>query len=168
MSEDVFRWIVAVAVILAAIAFLVQAFVVLGLYRAFRQTQARMQALAEKAHPILDSSRRLLDETRPKIVEITNEALEITKLAKAEMARISILVADVSDRARVKVASLDAALTDAAGTIQETVGSVRHAVVRPLREVNGMLNGVRAALGALVHGRQEYVDRATQDEEMFI
>jgi hypothetical protein len=40
--------------------------------------------------------------------------------------------------------------------------------MRPLREVNGIAAGVRAALNALARGNRPTVDRATSDEEMFI
>jgi hypothetical protein len=50
----------------------------------------------------------------------------------------------------------------------EQVGeSVKRAVMRPVREVNGVAAGISAAMSAL--GRKKApVDTATQDEEMFI
>ncbi len=168
MPEDLFRWVIAAAVVISALAFLVQAVLVLGLYRSFKEVQRRVSALTERAEPILNSALSLVDENRPKIAAITGEAAEITRMAKVEMIRISELVAEISDRTRMKVATVDAALDDAAGNLQNAASSVRYAVLRPLREISGILNGVRAALGAFVYGRQEPVDRATQDEEMFI
>jgi hypothetical protein len=41
-------------------------------------------------------------------------------------------------------------------------------IMKPLREVNGIAAGVRAALGAMARGNRPTVDRATSDEEMFI
>ncbi len=168
MPDDLFRWVVAIAVALAAIAAVVQAFLFLGMYRILAELRSRIAAFAERTEPVLDSARQLLEENRPKIAEITAEALDVTRMGKAEMARISELVAEISDRARIKIASLDAAIDEATGNLQHTASTVRHAVVRPLREISGLLNGVRAALSTLVYGRREYVDRATQDEEMFI
>ena len=168
MSEEAFRWVVAIGVLLAAIAIGVQAFFYVGLYLSIKQIQRRVAGLVEKTEPVLDLARRLIEENRPKITDIANEALEITRMAKAEMVRISELVTEISDRTRVKVASAEAALENAAESLHQTASSVRSAVVRPLREINGVLNGVRAALSALVRGRQEHVDRVTQDEEMFI
>ena len=168
MPEDIFRWVVAAAVVLAALSFIVQAILVFGLYRTARTMQQRVTALADRVDPILESTRRLVEENRSKIAEIGDQALEITRMGKAEVARISMLVGEVSDRARLKIASLDSALDDAAGSLQNTATSVRYAVLRPMREVHGLLAGFRAGLGALVYGRQETIDRVTQDEEMFI
>ncbi len=168
MPEDIFRWVVAIAVVLSAAAFLVQAFLVLGLYRSFKDLQRRLNGLADRAEPILQATRQMVDENRPKIHQITTEATEIIKMARVEVGRISELVNETSDRARVKIASLDAALGDAAENVSQTASSVGHAVLRPLREVNGILSGVRAGLSAFLYGRQEPIDRVTQDEEMFI
>ncbi len=55
----------------------------------------------------------------------------------------------------------------------EQVGQVgdamKRAVLRPVREVNGLAAGISAAVSTLVHhSRKPSVDQATQDEEMFI
>jgi hypothetical protein len=52
----------------------------------------------------------------------------------------------------------------------EHVGdSVKRAVLRPVREVNGLAAGISAVVSTLVRGaRKSSVDSATQDEEMFI
>jgi hypothetical protein len=47
--------------------------------------------------------------------------------------------------------------------------AMKHAVLRPVREVNGLAAGISAAVSTLVHhSRKPSVDQATQDEEMFI
>ena len=51
----------------------------------------------------------------------------------------------------------------------EAVGdAVKRAVMRPVREVNGLAAGISAAVSTLVGPRRSTVDSATQDEEMFI
>ena len=46
---------------------------------------------------------------------------------------------------------------------------MKRAVLRPVREVNGLAAGISAAVSTLVKGtRQSFVDAAVQDEEMFI
>jgi hypothetical protein len=45
---------------------------------------------------------------------------------------------------------------------------MKHAAMRPAREVNGLAAGVSAVISTLVRGRKSPVDAATQDEEMFI
>jgi hypothetical protein len=48
------------------------------------------------------------------------------------------------------------------------VGTVHSGVLRPIREVNGIVAGIKTAVATFVRGGRPSVDRATQDEEMFI
>ena len=52
--------------------------------------------------------------------------------------------------------------------VQETTAAVQHTILKPVREVNGVVSGVRAAISVLARGNRASVDHATQDEEMFI
>lgn len=168
MDENVFRWVVAAAAVLAAIAFIVQAVAVLVLYRTFREVQGRINALAQRAEPILESARRLVEETRPKLQQISTDLTEITKASRGELANLAEAVGEISERARRKAASVDAVLEGAAENLQHAATSVRGAAVRPFREANAVAAGFRAFMITLLYGPQGRVDRVTQDEEMFI
>ena len=63
MSEDVFRIVVTVAVALAAVAFVIQAAVMTGLYRAVKKIQ-------EKAEPLMDRAAPVIEELRPFIAKL--------------------------------------------------------------------------------------------------
>jgi hypothetical protein len=45
---------------------------------------------------------------------------------------------------------------------------MKRAVMRPVREANGLAAGISAAVSTLVRPRKSSPDAATQDEEMFI
>ena len=69
MSDDVFRWVIAAAVILACISFLVQAGVAIALFRIMKKTSGRIMPLADRAEPILTTARQMLDENKPRVAE---------------------------------------------------------------------------------------------------
>jgi low affinity Fe/Cu permease len=82
MSDDVFRIIVAVAVILACISFLVQGFVMLALYRVARKMQEKVSPLIEKgetvaakAAPIIEKAGPLVDQARS-VIEKAGPVIE--------------------------------------------------------------------------------------------
>jgi hypothetical protein len=58
-------------------------------------------------------------------------------------------------------------LDDAMSRAQETVAVVHSGIMIPLREIQGVTAGVRAAIHFLLRGRNSHV-QATADEEMFI
>ena len=76
---------------------------------------------------------------------------------------------DTNARARVRIAQIDRALDQTVGQVEQVTETVKSAVTRPAKEVNGILNGVKAAVNTYAEGRRRpSVDHATQDEEMFI
>jgi len=52
--------------------------------------------------------------------------------------------------------------------VQHASETVRHAMLKPVKQVDGIMHGIRAAISVVSQGRRESVDHATQDEEMFI
>src|SRR5213075_2971752 len=100
MSDDVFRWVIAGAVLLACLAFVVQSIVVLLLYRVARNTQTKVTPLVERVEPILTTTRQILEENKARVAEITVEAVEIARTARVQAERISELLADSTDRAK--------------------------------------------------------------------
>jgi hypothetical protein len=147
MSEDVFRIIVTLAVCLACISFIIQAGIVFGIYRATKVMQVKVTNITDRAEPILDSARRIVEEARPKINAISDKALEVTTIARQQVARYD---------------------EETVGRVQETTAAVQTTVLKPVREIHGVVSGVRAAISTLSRGNRPSVDHATQDEEMFI
>jgi len=142
MPDDIFRIIVAVGVVLAAMAFVVQAIVGIATLRAAKAMQTHILSLTEHAEPVIDragpvmekvgpmieklgpaldsvaaaaakfgpisdkttaliaATHQVLDETRPKLSEISTEALEVVRTGRQQVERIGDLLTDASDRAR--------------------------------------------------------------------
>jgi hypothetical protein len=169
MSEDVFRWVIAGAVLLACFSFVVQSVIVVLLYRFARKTETKVMPLVERAQPILTSTREILAENKPKIAEISTEAVEIAKTARIQVERIGELLSDTSDRAKARLAQIDRTVDETVEQVEQVGGAVKTAVLKPVKEVNGLMAGVKAAISTLAAGnRRPSVDHATQDEEMFI
>ena len=168
MSDETFRWVVAGGVAIATLCILVQAIVILVLFKILKTTQAKVLAVIERAEPIMVSVRRLIDENGPKFSAISTDAAEVVKMAKEQVTRLSELVKDFSDRAQVQVARIDGAVDDTVEKVQQASGAMRNVVMKPVREVDGILSGLKAAISVYMHSRRASVDHATQDEEMFI
>jgi len=70
MPEDVFRIVVAAAVALAALAFIVQAGVVIAFYRGSRKTQQEVTRFIGKTEPILAKFEPLIEDVRPILAKV--------------------------------------------------------------------------------------------------
>ena len=169
MPEDVFRWVIAGAVILACLAFVVQAIVVMLLYRVARNTQTKVAPLVDRAEPILATTRQILEENKPRIAEISTEAVEIARNARVQVDRVGDLLRDSSDRARARLAQIDRTVDETVEQVEQVGGAVKSAVLKPVKEVNGLMAGMKAAMASFAAGNKRHsVEHATQDEEMFI
>jgi hypothetical protein len=168
MSEGAFRWVVAFGVSLSGVMTLVMAWSMFNVFRAVKRLEDKFSPVADKAGPVLDSAKALVEDARPKIDDIIARADEIIILARDQMVKLESLVTDASDSARLQIERIDLVVGDTVNRVQETTAAVQSTILKPVREVNGVVNGLRAALSTLARGNRASVDHATQDEEMFI
>ena len=232
MSEETFRIVVAAAVLIACLAFVVQAGIVLALFRLTRKMQGRTAVLMERVEPVLAKVEPVLDrvgpviervgpaidainitvakfgpaidrflpvadkavaaveragtliqsanqvavtanqimlDARPRIAHISEETVAIVRSGREQIERVGDLLHDAGDRTRVRLEQIDHAVDATVDQIESVSVAVKSAVMRPVREVNGIAAGISAAVSTLVRGQHKSsVDSATQDEEMFI
>jgi uncharacterized protein YoxC len=168
MSDDTFKWVIAGGVIVAALCFVAQAITAFFLLRTVHALKNRVESLGEQVEPILDVVRRTTIELIPKIRLVSADTVEITKTLREQVNRIGEMLTEFAQQAKAQVARIDGAVESTVGSVQHAGESVKDAVLKPVREVNGVLAGIKTAISVYSHGRRQSVDHATQDEEMFI
>jgi hypothetical protein len=175
MPDETFRWIVAGGVAIATLSIVVMAIVAIVLFRVVSRLQARVDGMADRAEPVVDSVRHLVNDNAPKIGDIVTAAREtatntrdISAVAKDQAYRFAEVGRDIADRAKSQVARVDAAVDDTVAQVQHLGSDVKSAVLKPMNEASGLAAGIRAAVSSYLQGRRPSVARATQDEEMFI
>ena len=153
---------------LACLAFIVQAAVTILLYRVARTTQTKVLPLVDWAEPILVTTRQILEENRPRISEISVEAVGIAKTARVQAEHLGDLLTDSAERAKARFAQFDRTVDETVEQVEQVGDAVKTAVLKPVKEVNGLMAGMKAAISTLAAGNRRPADHATQDEEMFI
>lgn len=166
--DPAFQWVITIAVVLACIAFLVQAGVSIALLRVAKRIQEKVSPLAERAEPILTTTRQILEENKPRIAEVSTEAVLIARTVHKQADRVGELITDVSERTRTRVAQIENAVDNTVNQVEVAGDAVKTAVLKPVREVNAIMAGIRAAVQTYANAGRRSVDHATQDEEMFI
>ncbi len=153
---------------IAAVSMLVQAVMLIGIYRLSKGTQEKVVALLPRVESLVESTRAGVDQSRKQILEITVNANAILESARKQLGTVEELLTDATGRARVQMDRIELVLDDTVARAQQTVAAVHEGVMWPIRELYGVAAGVRAALDFLVRGRRPSVAQATSDEEMFI
>jgi methyl-accepting chemotaxis protein len=174
MPEDVFRIVVAAAVALAALAFIVQAGVVIAFYRGTKKTQEKVTQFIGKAEPILAKAGPLIEDVGPILARIEPTidriGLLIDKLGPAiekigpafekvgpVADKIGLMVNDVTGVIRTS----NRILEDARPRIAEITGETA-AIARSGREQVERLSALLHDAGERAQNRLEQLDHAVE------
>jgi len=121
-----------------------------------------------KVDALVETSRTTVDEARIRMGEIATRTNQILDIAKQQMESVSEVVEEASLRTRRQLKNAEIVVEDALVRAQETVELVHKGILTPIRGINGVAAGVRAALIFLMRGTRPSPDQVTVDEEMFI
>jgi len=149
-----------------------QTIVLLVFVLSFRKWTNRMGALVEdavrNAEPVLLAARDLLVDGKEKLNLVSQNLVEISQLTKNQVVRLDGLVSDASDRVRLQLIRLDQLLSHSANRVEETTEVIQRSILAPVREISAILVGVRTAVDYLLRRNKTRMERATQEEELFI
>jgi ElaB/YqjD/DUF883 family membrane-anchored ribosome-binding protein len=167
-NQTIFLALIAVFVAVSAAALIFQAAMLYGTYKVSRELRDKIVPLTVKVDALVETSRLTIDEARVKMAEITTRANQILDAAKQQMATVEEVLQDASMRTRRQLERAEIVVDDALTRAQDTVELVQKGVLAPIRGINGVAAGVRAALQFLMRGTRPSPDQVTVDEEMFI
>jgi methyl-accepting chemotaxis protein len=120
-----------------------------------------------KTSPILAKTNKLLEELGPKIQSVSTNVEQISYTVREKVdeigqtaSRVNETVSQANSRARAQVARADSLVTEAMNTTEEVSRTVQNGIRIPVREIAGVIAGVRAAITTLVErspfGRKDY------------
>ncbi len=169
--------VVAVFVIVAAVAIVVQMGILLALYMAMRQTASRMEGIAgrleQQTTPLLVNASAILEDAKPKIAEITANLAESTATVRAHVQHVTEASGEIVERARNHAIRMDEFVGNTMGKIETASEILETKVLNPVRRVQGIIAAVNAGLGILKAAKgtrkpPRHGHPVEEDEEMFI
>jgi len=167
-NQTIFLALIAVFVAVSAAALIFQAAMLYGTYKASRELRDRIVPLTVKVDALVETSHKTIEEARIKMGEIATRTNQILDVARQQMEAVSEVLEDASLRTRRQLQNAEVVVEDALARAQETVELVHKGILTPIRGINGVAAGVRAALIFLMRGTRPSPDQVTVDEEMFI
>jgi uncharacterized protein YoxC len=167
-------WI-AVFVVVAAIAIVIQVALLSALFFQMRRTMERFENftndLQTRVGPILTRVQLLLDDTQPKISELVADAAHVVYLARGQAQKMDRVFSEASDRLRGQLVAVDRIVTGALETVEEAGTQFRRNVWRPMHKVSAVITGIKVGLDLLRSRRSEAPhrgDSVEHEEELFI
>jgi ElaB/YqjD/DUF883 family membrane-anchored ribosome-binding protein len=167
MDQQTLLTVMTAFVIIAAIALIIQAAMLVGIYKSSRALQQNVQRLLPKIESVLEISRQTIEDGRKQIADITAKTSEILEITRDQIHRIDEFMDDATSRARVQLDRAEMVLDDAMGRTQRTLAMVERGILKPIVQVQGVAAGLKSAITVLLRGRPN-PEKAHSDEEMFI
>jgi len=165
---DKYLFWIALGAIFSGVGLLVLGMAAFGLYRKVSRLHAEVSPLIPEAKETLAEARATIKAARETIDQVSQKALAALEVANRQLAAFDKTRDEFTERFRVQAERLELVLDDSLSRVQEVVGSFHRGVMKPVREVGGVLAGVRAGIDAFLRGRRPSVAEATHDDELFI
>ena len=168
MNQTTLLTIMAVFVVIAAIALLGQALALVGLLMVARDLRTKLMGSWPQIESIIGSSKRTVEQAELHLGKIGSSSVAILDATKLQLVRVDALLSDATMRAKVQLERAEMVLDDTMTRVQQTVSIVQRGVLSPVREVHGIISGLRTAFSHLSRSARTTVEHVTSDEEMFI
>ena len=156
-------------VAIAACSILAQAIFALGLFIGARKAQKKLMGLADDirlhALPVIISSREVVHDLTPKLKTISENLTEISTMLRARSEKVGLLVGDVTDRAQAQASRVDGMVKVTLDQVTYAVQAIESGIQKPVRQVSGILNGLRAGVDVL---RKKEGVRSAADDDLFV
>ena len=165
--------VITIFVVVAAVAIVLQLAILFALYKAMRQSSAKMEGIAARlelqAGPVLTKANAILQDAQPKIATITAN-LEATSVSiRTHVGNIGEATSEIAERARMQAARLDDLILNTAHKVEATSELLQEKVLSPMRRVRAVVSALNAGLSFLKSTRSRRANSdGAEDEEMFI
>jgi ABC-type transporter Mla subunit MlaD len=162
-----------IALILVALAVLMQAGTMIGIWLVMRKVPAQIEAVRaevmQRLDPLAQSVTEIVSNAREPLRTITSNLADISKMLRERTTDVDALVAELVDKSRVQVIRVDRMVSDLIEKVETTSDAVQRGVLAPMQEVSAVIAGMRAGLEFLFSRRRRTsVSEAAQDEQLFI
>ena len=162
-----------IALILVALAVLMQAWTMIGIWLIMRKIPAQIEAVRaevkQRLDPLTQSVTEIVSNAREPLRTITSNLADISKILRGRTADVDALIAEIVDKSRAQVIRVDQMVFDLVEKVETTSDAVQRGVLAPIQEVSAVIKGMRAGLEFLVSRRRTTsVREAAQDEQLFI
>jgi uncharacterized protein YoxC len=167
-----------IASIIIAVCFVVMAIAIVAIAMIVKKVVGTVSRLEEKIEPLI-SKVNLIGEQGKEISvqfnEISGNLSTATKyfaesagLVKEEVAELKQLVGMTAIEAKEKVALVSQTIDRTQLQVVSTTDFIQTKVVEPAREIAAVMAGVKKGLEVLFAPSPKQIDRAYQEEELFI
>jgi hypothetical protein len=162
--------LLVVFIAIAAVSILMQAGFTVAMFIAARKAQKKIMGLADDlrlhALPAIIASRDVIQDLTPKLKTIADNLTAVSTTLRTKTEKVGGLVGDVTDRAQVQAVRVDGMVKGTLDHLTSAVQAIEHGIAVPVRQVNGILNGLRA--GVDVMRKKDFNNHRDPEDDLFV
>jgi uncharacterized protein YoxC len=164
----------------AALALLMQTVILFALYRGVNKAAQSMkndiEDLRSSVTPILETTRQVAGTTRELVVRLTpkveatvTDVAELVRGLRAQAADVEAATEEILARVRRQTGRIDTMFSGTLDAVDKASAFVSEAVGKPVRQLSGLLAGLRAVVESLQASDRSYREPTLQDDkDMFV
>lgn len=118
----------------------------LSLKKAAKSAQEASEDFKTTVLPMVHSTKELIDRITPQVMTISAGLADLTNLLKKESKGVSASASEIMERVNRQTVRLDGMLTNGLNAVEKAGVVVESAVAAPVRQVNGIMAAIRAAI----------------------
>lgn len=164
---------ITVALILVAVAVLMQAGAMLGIFLTLRKFREQLEGVRSdvkaRIDPLTHSVLDIVNNSREPLRTISANLAEISTMLRNRTSSADQVAEELLDKSKAQIVRVDRMVSDLVEKVESTADTVQKGVLFPISEMSAVFKGVRAGLEFLFKRRRvSNVSEATQDEQLFI
>jgi len=166
---------VAIFVIVACIAIIMQALILAGMFLTLKKTSEHVIQVTSEINtrllPVLEKTNFLLEDSRMRFSSVVADTAEIVHIARNQANRFDRVVAEGLELLRGQIIRADQVITGVLESLEEAHMQVRKSVTGPVSQVAAVLRGLKAGFDIFTSGKPAKGEPArpqSSEEELFI
>jgi len=143
----IFVAMVAIAMVAQAVALIIMA---VGAAKARKRGIEIAEEIRAKMLPIMTGAHELIRDNAPKVKIITENFVEASHVIRSKAQEFDVTASDLNAKTRAQAARVDGIVTSVLNTTAEVTETIQRGIKVPVREISGLVNGLKAGLDVLV------------------
>ena len=152
---------------ITAVAVLIQAFVLLGMFIVLRRILAKVQPIIEQVEPhippIVSTTRHLVEESAPKVKVAVDDLVEVAHRLHRDVDHLSAAMDEILKKANAQANRVDEIVSAGIDSAAHATQAVQSAFSVPVRQASALFAGLKAGFDVLRSGRN-HSHRPPEDE----
>jgi uncharacterized protein YoxC len=167
-------------IVLGALALLMQSAILLAIYvgvsKGTKKMQEEIEDIRSSVMPVMKDTRELVDSARelfvrlsPKVESTVTDVSEVTRSLRAQTTDVEVSLEEILEKVRKQAGRIDSMITGTLDAVDRAGAFVTETVSKPVRQLSGLLAGMKAVIESLSSSNSKYHEPSIHDDkDMFV